>query len=448
MIEVKHLTKRYGNIEAVSDLNFKVEPGKIYGFLGPNGAGKSTTMNIITGCLSATEGSVTIDGHDIYEEPAAAKKLIGYLPEMPPLYLDMTPAEYLKFVGQAKGVKKKELSAQIEDAMAKTGIEGVSGRLIRNLSKGYRQRVGIAQALLGNPQVVILDEPTVGLDPKQMIEIRQLIRKLGEDHTVILSSHILTEVNQVCDHIIIISHGRLVADDEKENLVAGMSGSHTLTYTVRGKYSQVVHALEHLPGDKRFEPSAEDNGVDVTITLDDRGFGAVSDETNPHDIRDEIFRVLARTGCPILAMGQKKASLEEVFLQLTDQMEIEIEEEMEQKERDRRRKKQGRRKAAKDDIDAYDDFESVDDAADGAAESVDGDNPDGAEGDDAYDTAADGDSRDTDVSGTGTYGGASGSEDIFADGKESAFGDYGGEESDGTAAGASDTDNSRKGGRR
>lgn len=358
MIEVKHLTKRYGNIEAVSDLNFTVEPGKIYGFLGPNGAGKSTTMNIITGCLSATEGTVTIDGHDIYEEPAAAKKLIGYLPEMPPLYLDMTPAEYLKFVGQAKGVKKKDLPGQIEDAMEKTGIVDVSGRLIRNLSKGYRQRVGIAQALLGNPEVVILDEPTVGLDPKQMIEIRQLIRKLGEDHTVILSSHILTEVNQVCDHIIIISHGRLVADDDKENLVAGMSGSHTLTYTVRGKYSQVVHALEHLPGDKRFEPSAEDNGVDVTITLNDKDFGAVKDETNPHDIRDEIFRVLARTGCPILAMGQKKASLEEVFLQLTDQMEIEIEEEIEQKEKERRRKKADRRKA-KSEIDEMDDLETA-----------------------------------------------------------------------------------------
>ena len=212
MIQVEHLTKRYGGHTAVDDISFTVEDGCIYGLLGPNGAGKSTTMNIITGYLSATDGTVTINGHDIAEEPAAAKACIGYLPEQPPLYQDMTVREYLLFVAELKGTRKKaDRIAAVENACARTGLQEMEGRLIRNLSKGYRQRVGIAGALLGTPKVIILDEPTVGLDPAQMIEIRSLIHDLGKTHTVILSSHILSEVQTVCDRVLIIAHGKLVA---------------------------------------------------------------------------------------------------------------------------------------------------------------------------------------------------------------------------------------------
>lgn len=218
MISVEHLTKCYGDFIAVNDLSFEIEEGHVYGFLGPNGAGKSTTMNIMTGCLSATEGHVKIDGHDIFEEALEAKKLIGYLPEQPPLYMSETPMEYLKFVGEAKGLRGQELRNQVEEVIKQTKIEDVKHRLISKLSKGYRQRVGIAQALLGNPKVIILDEPTVGLDPLQIIEIRELIKQLGQTHTVILSSHILSEIQAVCDHILIISKGKLVANDKAENL--------------------------------------------------------------------------------------------------------------------------------------------------------------------------------------------------------------------------------------
>lgn len=213
MIEVSHLTKRYGAHLAVSDLSFNIEDGQIYGFLGPNGAGKSTTMNIMTGCLAASSGEVRIDGHDIFEESGAAKRLLGYLPEQPPLYMDRTPREYLTFVGRAKGLSRAQLAEQMERVMSVTQIGDVADRLIKNLSKGYRQRVGIAQALLGDPKIVILDEPTVGLDPRQIIEIRDLIKDLGREHTVILSSHILSEVQAVCQTILIISKGRLVACD-------------------------------------------------------------------------------------------------------------------------------------------------------------------------------------------------------------------------------------------
>ena len=204
MIKVEHLTKCYGDFTAVSDLSFEIDEGHVYGFLGPNGAGKSTTMNIMTGCLSATEGHVRIEGYDIFEEPKQAKRKIGYLPEQPPLYMNETPAEYLKFVGEAKGLKGGELQRQIEEILRQTKLEHVKDRLISALSKGYRQRVGIAQALLGNPKVIILDEPTVGLDPIQIIEIRDMIRQLGENHTVILSSHILAEVQAICETILII----------------------------------------------------------------------------------------------------------------------------------------------------------------------------------------------------------------------------------------------------
>ena len=218
MISVEHLTKRYGEFTAVDDLSFEIEEGHVYGFLGPNGAGKSTTMNIMTGCLSASEGCIKIDGFDIFDEPLEAKKRIGYLPEQPPLYMCETPLEYLKFVAEAKGLRGQELKKQVDEVIAQTKIEDVKHRLISKLSKGYKQRVGIAQALLGNPKVIILDEPTVGLDPIQIIEIRELIKQLGQSHTVILSSHILSEIQAVCDHILIISHGKLVADDLAENL--------------------------------------------------------------------------------------------------------------------------------------------------------------------------------------------------------------------------------------
>lgn len=218
MIEVKHLCRKYGEHRAVDDLSFTIENGYVYGFLGPNGAGKSTTMNMITGCLAATSGQVLIDGYDIFEDAQEAKKRIGYLPEIPPLYQDMTVREFLNFVAKAKGVPKQALDEQLFSVVSLAGLEEVEERLIKNLSKGYKQRVGIAQALLANPEIIILDEPTVGLDPKQIIEVRDLIRELGKDHTVILSSHILSEVRSVCDQILIISKGKLVANDTPENL--------------------------------------------------------------------------------------------------------------------------------------------------------------------------------------------------------------------------------------
>ena len=234
MIEVEHLTKRYGSHTAVDDISFTVEDGGIYGLLGPNGAGKSTTMNIITGYISATDGTVKIDGHDIADEPAAAKACIGYLPELPPLYQEMTVQEYLLFVAELKGTRKKaDRAAAVAHAAARAGLQGMEQRLIRNLSKGYRQRVGIAAALLGTPKIIILDEPTVGLDPAQMIEIRSLIRDLGKTHTVILSSHILSEVQTVCDRVLIIAHGRLVAQGTPGELAAQLPAKGALTATAR-----------------------------------------------------------------------------------------------------------------------------------------------------------------------------------------------------------------------
>ena len=308
MIEIRHLTKRYGSHTAVSDLSLTVEPGKIYGFLGPNGAGKSTTMNIMTGCLSATEGSVLIDGHDIFEEPDKAKALIGYLPELPPVYPDMTPREYLTFVARAKGVSKAERAAQIDNALAVTQTDGVQNRLIRNLSKGYRQRVGIAQALLGDPHVVILDEPTVGLDPIQIIEIRDLIKTLGKTHTVILSSHILSEVRAVCDEIMIISKGRLVASDTPENLEKLFAGSMTLELTVRGEQSAVASALSAIPGVSH---------VSFTVGEVEGAQGVVVETDPPADLSEAVFRACAKADLTILRMSMKKANLEDVFLELT-----------------------------------------------------------------------------------------------------------------------------------
>ena len=307
LITVSHLTKRYGAHTAVSDVSFTIEKGKVYGFLGPNGAGKSTTMNIITGCLAATEGEVTIDGHDIFEEPLEAKKRIGYLPEIPPLYTDMTPTEYLRFIARARGFSGAEARKQMNDAMERARVTEVKNRLIRNLSKGYRQRVGIAQALIGNPEVIILDEPTVGLDPKQIIEIRELIRELGKTHTVILSSHILSEVSAICDEILILSGGKLVADDTPENLTALFAQQNGIHLTVKGALSDVLVALNGLAGAEIADSREEDGRTQLTLRAQDAD--AVCEQT---------FRALARADLPILEMARERATLEDVFLELID----------------------------------------------------------------------------------------------------------------------------------
>ena len=309
LIEVSHLTKRYGSHTAVKDLSFTIEKGVIYGFLGPNGAGKSTTMNILTGCLGASEGEVKIGGHSIVEEPEKAKRLIGYLPELPPLYPDMTPAEYLMFVASAKGIGGKEREQQVRAAMEKTKITDVRHRMIRNLSKGYKQRVGIAQALIGNPEVIILDEPTVGLDPAQIIEIRELIRELGRDHTMILSSHILSEVQAVCDSIMIISHGELVASDTPENLTTLFAGRTTCDLLVRADEAQAREVLAQVEGVESVQCAPGEEGtVKVTVTP--------ADET---DLRETLFYAFAEARKPILEMTHKRASLEDVFLELTQE---------------------------------------------------------------------------------------------------------------------------------
>ena len=307
MIEVSHLTKRYGGHTAVSNLSFTIEKGQIYGFLGPNGAGKSTTMNIMTGCLAASEGEVRIDGHDIFEEPQQAKRLIGYLPEQPPLYLDRTPREYLTFVGRAKGIKDKALPEQIGRVMEVTQITDVADRLIKHISKGYRQRVGIDQALLGDPEVVILDEPTVGLDPKQIIEIRSLIQSLGQKHTVILSSHILSEVQAVCQTILIISKGHLVACDTPENLERLFSGSAAVDLTVEAGEAQTREILAPLDHIRSVDVRPE--GADrCQVTLETDGDEGVC---------RAVFFAFSRAGRAILRMTDAKASLEDIFIELT-----------------------------------------------------------------------------------------------------------------------------------
>ena len=309
MIEVSHLTKRYGRHCAVDDISFTVQDGGIYGLLGPNGAGKSTTMNVITGYLSPTSGTVRIDGHDIVEEPQEAKACIGYLPEQPPLYTDMTVAEYLQFVAELKGVKRKsEREAEIERAMGRTGLEDVMDRLIRNLSKGYRQRVGIAATLLGNPKVIILDEPTVGLDPAQMIEIRSLIHDLGETHTVILSSHILSEVQAVCDRVLIIAHGKLIAQGTPEELAGKLAAHGMISATAVGSRDAVVAAASAVPGLTGLKVTAE-KGDEVSFTA--------SSESGT-DLRAALSKAMAEAGCPVISLSSSTISLEDVFLQLTE----------------------------------------------------------------------------------------------------------------------------------
>ena len=308
MIEVSNLTKKYGDHIAVDDLSFRVEKGQIYGFLGPNGAGKSTTMNIMTGYLAATKGTVTINGKDIMKEPEEAKKCIGYLPELPPLYLDMTVKEYLRFVAELKKVPAKERETQIAAVMEMTQITDMQRRLIKNLSKGYKQRVGLAQAIIGYPEVIILDEPTVGLDPKQIIEIRDLIRKLGENHTVILSSHILSEVSAVCDHIMIISHGKLVASDSPEGLQKLMSGTAELMLTVKGSFEMAQEALEKL---------SEVQTVELTSEEKDGVVGLRVIAAEEADAREAAFYALAEARLPIMSMHLVTKSLEDIFLELT-----------------------------------------------------------------------------------------------------------------------------------
>ena len=309
MITVEHLSKKYGDFTAVDDISFTLENGHIYGFLGPNGAGKSTTMNIMTGCLAATAGSVSIDGRDIFEDARKAKKLLGYLPEIPPLYTEQTPTEYLSFVAEAKGVPTKQIPQEVARVMEETRLTEMRHRLIRNLSKGYRQRVGIAQALLGNPQYIILDEPTVGLDPLQIIEIRDLIRELGQKHTVILSSHILSEVQAICESVLIIAHGKLVAFDTPQNLEKTLANSSKLTLCAPCAHEKMAAILAALPAAGRPEFTENENGTcSATLT--------VNGELN--EAAKEIFFAFAKAETPLLQMTPQKADLENIFIELTE----------------------------------------------------------------------------------------------------------------------------------
>lgn len=308
MIEVKNLVKQYGDKLAVDHINFTVQNGEILGFLGPNGAGKSTTMNIITGYLSSTEGTVTIDGCEILNDPVGAKAKIGYLPEIPPLYMDMTVKKYLNFMYDLKKVTLPR-AAHIKDVCDLVKITHVYDRVIKNLSKGYKQRVGLAQALLGNPPLLILDEPTVGLDPKQIIEIRNLIKSLGKKHTVILSSHVLPEVQATCDRVIVINNGRIVADDTEENLSKNLTGEHRLLARIEGKEQNVMNILRSIEGMKKVTKRGQkEEGV----------FEYVLEADTDADIRRPLFRALSQSNCPLLGLQSAELSLEDIFLQLTD----------------------------------------------------------------------------------------------------------------------------------
>lgn len=307
MIEVKNLVKKYGNHLAVDHLNFTIEEGHIYGFLGPNGAGKSTTMNIMTGYLGATEGEVLINGHDILKEPEEAKKQIGYLPELPPLYMDMTVREYMEFAAELKKIPKAKRAESIDDVEKLVKIKDVEKRLIKNLSKGYRQRVGLAQAVLGFPEIIILDEPSVGLDPKQIIEIRELIRKLAKKHTVILSSHILAEVREVCDYIMIISKGKLVASDTPENLERYLGESGLIEIENRTEASKVKEVLKNVPGIEKVSLKIDASGITSGQIREKRG----------QDIREELFTTFAEKKMPLLKLNPVQVSLEDVFMELT-----------------------------------------------------------------------------------------------------------------------------------
>ena len=307
LIEVRNLVKQYGDHYAVDDISFTIEKGRIYGFLGPNGAGKTTTMNIMTGYIGLTSGQVIVNGHDIQEEPYEAKSCIGYLPEHPPVYGDMTPLEYVTFAAELKNIPAAEREESIKKAMELTKIVDVQDRLIKNLSKGYRQRVGFAQAILGFPEVIILDEPTVGLDPRQIHEMRELIRSLGKDHTVILSSHILSEVQDVCDHIIIIHKGKLIAQGTPEELENQMRGA-AMELTLKSDDPEKVGAiLSAIPGAKNVTCHPAKNG-EVMAELEP--------ESKTLDLREAVFGACAAAGCPLLMMKPSSISLESVFLEL------------------------------------------------------------------------------------------------------------------------------------
>lgn len=307
MIEVKNLVKKYGNHTAVDHLNFTIEEGHVYGFLGPNGAGKSTTMNIMTGYLGATEGEVLINGHDILKEPEEAKKQIGYLPELPPLYMEMTVHEYLEFVAELKGIAKNKREESINEVEKMVKIWEVENRLIRNLSKGYRQRVGLAQAVLGFPKIIILDEPSVGLDPKQIIEIRELIQQLAKKHTVILSSHILAEVREVCDYILIISKGKLVASDTPENLERNLGDSDLIEIETKASPDEVRRILETVDGIRSISTKYLENGIT---------WAQIQEKKNT-DVREKVFQAFAQNHQPLLKLNPLQVSLEDVFMELT-----------------------------------------------------------------------------------------------------------------------------------
>ncbi len=311
MLQVEHLTRRYGPVTAVDDLSFEISSDGVYGFLGPNGAGKSTTMNIMTGCLSATSGTVKISGYDIYEQPKEAKRRIGYLPEQPPLYLGETPEEYLHFVGEAKGLRGGTLRRQMEEVIAETGIGEMRGRCIDALSKGYRQRVGIAQALLGTPEIVILDEPTVGLDPLQILEIRLLIASLGRSRTVLISSHILSEVQTMCSKILIIAHGKLVAFDAPEKLEERMAAPGEITVAAETDAQTAKAMIKTLPGAARVSVAAEDGPGRSRLTV-------ISGTEDIYALSRAIFQTFASSGCSLCELGVKKPSLEDIFLELTE----------------------------------------------------------------------------------------------------------------------------------
>lgn len=308
MIEVQNLSKHYGDKRAVDNISFTANDGEVLGFLGPNGAGKSTTMNILTGYISSTSGKALIDGVDILENPIKAKKNIGYLPEFPPLYMDMTVKEYLNFIYDLKKCRLPRIS-HLKDICGLVKIDKVYNRIIRNLSKGYRQRVGLAQALVGNPSILILDEPTVGLDPKQIVEIRTLIKRLGKQHTVIFSSHILSEVQAVCDKIIVINEGKIVADDTETNLSDKLTGAHILTAKIEGEYEEVakrVLAIDGVEVCKQINANARDGVIEYRIECDE---GA--------DIRRELFIAMAEMNKPILELKTAELSLEDIFFRLT-----------------------------------------------------------------------------------------------------------------------------------
>lgn len=308
MIEVKHLVKRYGSHAAVNDLTFTVESGKIVGFLGPNGAGKSTTMNMITGYIAPTEGTILVDGVDINDDPEKAKRNIGYLPEIPPLYPDLRVREYLQFVAELKKLSREERARQVHYIMGKTGTLDVSERLIRNLSKGYKQRVGLAAAMMGNPDILILDEPTVGLDPKQIIEMRDLIRELSQKHTILLSSHIMQEISAVCDEIIIINEGQMIAEDTPENLIKQMVEKNGIHLVAKGERENIKNALRTVSGIKnvKYDEQNEEGTIGMTLYA-----------MEGKDIREEIFYALAKADLPIYEIHPLAASLEDAFLALT-----------------------------------------------------------------------------------------------------------------------------------